>query len=153
MGVINLWVAPMRFALAEALAAAGGGDAPVGAVVLDEDGHIIARAGNRRERDNDPMAHAEMLAIRQAAAKLGNWRLDDCTLVVTLEPCAMCAGAIGQSRLARLVFGATDEKAGAVASLFDLLRDPRLPHRPEVVSGILATECETMMKSFFESRR
>ena len=153
MGVINLWVAPMRFALAEALAAAGGGDAPVGAVVLDKDGHIIARAGNRRERDNDPMAHAEMLAIRQAAAKLGNWRLDDCTLVVTLEPCAMCAGAIGQSRLARLVFGATDEKAGAVASLFDLLRDPRLPHRPEVVSGILAEECEAMLKSFFDARR
>jgi len=143
----------MRFALAEAAAAAGGGDTPVGAVVLDASGHIIARAGNRRERDNDPLAHAELLAIRQAAEALGNWRLDDCTLVVTLEPCAMCAGAIGQSRLARLVFGATDEKAGAVSSIFDLLRDPRLPHRTEVVSGILAEECEAMLKGFFETRR
>jgi len=143
----------MRAALDEAQAAAEAGDTPIGAVVLGASGQIIARAGNRRQRDHDPLAHAEMLALRAAAEVLGSWRLDDCTLVVTLEPCAMCAGAIAQARLARLVFGATDEKAGAVASLFDVLRDPRLPHRPQVVPGVLASECAEVLQQFFDARR
>ena len=153
---MTIWDAPMKAALAEAAAAAEGGDAPIGAVVLgpgDGASAIIARAGNRRVRDADPLAHAEMLALRAAALTLGSWRLDGCTMVVTLEPCAMCAGAIAQARLARLVFGALDDKAGAVASLFDVLRDPRLPHRPEVISGVLADDCESVLKGFFEARR
>jgi len=145
----------MRAALAEAAKAAEGGDAPIGAVILapGASANMIASAGNRRVRDADPLAHAEMLALRAAAQTLGNWRLDDCTLVVTLEPCAMCAGAIAQARLGRLVFGAADEKAGAVASLFDVLRDPRLPHRPEVVPGVLAEDCEALLREFFQARR
>ena len=154
---MTIWDAPMRAALAEAADAAEAGDMPVGAVVLaPADGgasKIIARAGNRRERDHDPLAHAEMLALRAAAEVTGSWRLDDCTIVVTLEPCAMCAGAIAQARLARVVFGALDEKAGAVASLFDVLRDPRLPHRPQVISGVLANECAEILKQFFDARR
>lgn len=143
----------MRQALDEAAQAASWGDVPIGAVILDGDGQVIARAANQRQRDDDPFAHAEMLALQRASEIRGSWRLDDATLVVTLEPCAMCAGAIGQARLARLVFGAFDPKAGAVASLFDVLRDPRLPHRPQVVSGVLAEQCLTLMRQFFELHR
>ena len=145
----------MRLALFEAARAAGRGDVPVGAVVLDENVEVIASAHNRREVDEDPLAHAEMLALREASAHRpsGGWRFDGCTLVVTLEPCAMCAGAIAQTRLRRLVFGAFDPKAGAVSSLFDVLRDPRLPHRVEVVSGVLAAESETLLRDFFNARR
>ena len=149
------WDAAMRLALSEASAAAAHGDVPVGAVVLDENGEVIASAHNRREIDDDPLAHAEMLALRQArdGRPSGGWRLDGCTLVVTLEPCAMCAGAIAQTRLQRLVFGAFDPKAGAVSSLFDVLRDPRLPHRVDVVSDVLAAESEALLRAFFDARR
>jgi len=143
------WDDAMRLALSEASSAAAHGDVPIGAVILDAQGAVIAQAGNRRQADDDPLAHAEMLALRQA----GGWRLDGCTLVVTLEPCAMCAGAIAQTRLQRLVFGAFDPKAGAVSSLFDVLRDPRLPHRVEVVSGVLASESEALLRDFFDARR
>ena len=143
----------MAEALAEAGAAADRGDVPIGAVVLDGDGHVIARAGNERVATGDPLAHAEVVALRRAAEALGGWRLDGCTLVVTLEPCAMCAGALVQARLARLVFGAYDPKAGAVASLVDVVRDPRLPHRPEVVGGVLADECAAVLADFFAVRR
>jgi len=143
----------MQAALDEAATAALAGDVPVGAVILDGDGHILARASNRRERDNEPLAHAEILALQQASHALGNWRLDDCTLVVTLEPCAMCAGAVAQARLRRLVFGAFDLKAGAVASIFDVLRDPRLPYRPEVVSGVMASQSEALLAQFFAAHR
>ena len=149
----TLWQAPMRAALDQAAIAAAAGDVPVGAVVLDGSGRVIASACNRRERDQDPLAHAEMLALRQASVELSSWRLDDCTMVVTLEPCAMCAGAIAQTRLRRLVFGAFDAKAGAVASVFDVLRDPRLPHRPLVVSGVMSTECEALLTHFFGTHR
>jgi len=143
----------MQAALDEAALAAAAGDVPVGAVVLDGDGRIVARAHNQRERDQDPLAHAEMLALRGASLALGAWRLDACTLVVTLEPCAMCAGAVAQTRLQRLVFGAFDPKAGAVASVFDVLRDPRLPHRPLVVSGVMADESQALLARFFETHR
>jgi tRNA(adenine34) deaminase len=143
----------MRVALAEAEAAAGHGDVPVGAVVLAPDGTELARGRNRREQRRDPTAHAELEALRAAATALGTWRLDGCTLVVTLEPCAMCAGALVQARVARLVFGADDPRAGAVTSLFDLVRDPRLPHRVEVHRGILAASCAELLRSFFTSRR
>jgi len=143
----------MRRALAEAAAAAEHGDVPIGAVVLDSAGTVVAAAGNERELTGDPLAHAEVLALRRAAQAVGGWRLDDCTLVVTLEPCAMCAGALVQARVARLVFGAFDPKAGAVASLADVVRDPRLPHRVEVVSGVLAGESETLLSGFFAARR
>jgi tRNA(adenine34) deaminase len=126
---------------------------PVGAVILDEAGAIIARARNRREADRDPTAHAEIVAIRQAAAALGRWRLTGLTLVVTLEPCTMCAGAVTAARLGRLVYGAEDPKAGAVGSLWDVLRDPRLNHRPEVIGGVLASECGAVLREFFETRR
>jgi tRNA(adenine34) deaminase len=143
----------MRVALAEAEAALDHHDVPVGAVVLAPDGTELARGRNRREQQRDPTAHAELEALRAAAATLGTWRLDGCTLVVTLEPCAMCAGALVQSRVARLVFGADDPKAGAVTSLFDLVRDPRLSHRVEVHRGILADDCATLLRSFFTTRR
>jgi tRNA(adenine34) deaminase len=143
----------MRVALAEARAALEHDDVPVGAVLLAPDGRELARGRNRRERQHDPTAHAELEALRAAAAALGSWRLDGCTLVVTLEPCAMCAGALVQSRVATLVFGADDPKAGAVTSLFDLVRDPRLPHRVEVRRGILADDCATLLRSFFTPRR
>jgi tRNA(adenine34) deaminase len=142
----------MRLALAEAVQASPV-DIPVGAVVLDEAGTIIAQARNRREADRDPTAHAEILAIRQAARILGRWRLTDLTLVVTLEPCTMCAGAVTVARLGRLVYGAEDPKAGAVGSLWDVLRDARLNHRPEVIGGVLATECGTVLREFFAARR
>jgi tRNA(adenine34) deaminase len=143
----------MRVALAEARAALDHDDVPVGAVVLAPDGSELARAHNRREETADPTAHAELEALRAAARSLGTWRLDGCTIVVTLEPCAMCAGALVQSRVARLVFGADDPKAGAVTSLFDLVRDPRLPHRVEVLRGVLADDCAAVLRAFFASRR
>ena len=128
-------------------------DVPVGAVILDEAGTVVARARNRREIDRDPTAHAEMLAIRQAAAAVGSWRLTGLTLVVTLEPCTMCAGAVTVARLARVVYGAEDPKGGAVGSLWDVLRDTRLNHRPEVIGGVLAAECGDLLRDFFEARR
>lgn len=147
------WQPAMSQALAEARAAAAAGEIPVGAVVLDPAGQIVAGAGNRRERDADPTAHAEVVAMRQAAAALGEWRLTDHTLVVTLEPCTMCAGAIVQARIGRVVFGAWDEKAGAVASLWDVVRDPRLNHRPEVTSGVEEAACRQLLQDFFGDRR
>ena len=149
----------MRLALAEAAAAqpemtgTGQDDVPVGAVILDEAGTILARARNRREADRDPTAHAEMVAIRQAAQVSGSWRLTGLTLVVTLEPCTMCAGAVTLARLGRLVYGAEDPKAGAVGSLWDVLRDRRLNHRPEVIGGVLADECGAVLREFFAARR
>ena len=129
------------------------GDVPVGAIVLNFDGEVIGRGYNTREDDADPTGHAEVNAIREAALVTGEWRLEDCTLVVTLEPCTMCAGAIVQSRVARLVFGAFDEKAGAVGSLWDVVRDRRLNHRPEVISGVRAEESTAMLQEFFAGHR
>ena len=143
----------MRRALEQARLAPEHGDVPVGAVVLSPDGVVLACAHNDREGSTDPTAHAEVLAVRAAAAALGSWRLSGCTLVVTLEPCAMCAGALVLARLARVVYGASDPKAGAAGSLFDLLRDRRLNHRPEVVAGVLAEECAALLQDFFEQRR
>lgn len=143
----------MRLALEEARAAPAHGDVPVGAVVVGPDGALLGRGRNRREETTDPTAHAELEAMRAAARGLGSWRLDGCTLVVTLEPCAMCAGAAAQARMARLVFGADDPKAGAVTSLWDLVRDPRLPHRVEVHRGVLADESAGLLRSFFRGRR
>jgi tRNA(adenine34) deaminase len=143
----------MRVALAEARVASGHDDVPVGAVVLAPDGTELARGRNRREQTGDPTAHAELEALRAAAGALGSWRLDGCTLVVTLEPCAMCAGALVQARVGRLVFGADDPRAGAVTSLFDLVRDPRLPHRVEVHRGVLADDCAALLRAFFAGRR
>ncbi|MFF9806939.1 tRNA adenosine(34) deaminase TadA [Streptomyces coeruleorubidus] len=143
----------MRLALDEAVEAVRGGDVPVGAVVLAPDGTTVLAAGhNEREAGGDPTAHAEVLALRRAAAVLGRWRLAGCTLVVTLEPCTMCAGAIQQSRVDRLVYGARDDKAGAAGSLWDLVRDRRLNHRPEVIEGVLAEECAGLLTEFFRGR-
>ncbi|MFG3046963.1 tRNA adenosine(34) deaminase TadA [Streptomyces sp. NPDC004673] len=143
----------MRLALAEAGRAALGGDVPVGAVVLGPDGTTVLGAGhNEREATGDPTAHAEVLALRRAAAVLGEWRLTGCTLVVTLEPCTMCAGALVQSRVDRVVYGARDDKAGAAGSLWDVVRDRRLNHRPEVVAGVLAEECARPLTEFFRGR-
>ncbi|MGI5481936.1 tRNA adenosine(34) deaminase TadA [Streptomyces lavendofoliae] len=142
----------MRRALEEAGRAARAGDVPVGAVVLSPDGTVLATGHNEREVTGDPTAHAEVLALRRAAGAYGEWRLTGCTLVVTLEPCVMCAGALVQSRVDRLVFGALDEKAGAVGSLWDLVRDRRLNHRPEVVQGVLAEECAALLTGFFRDR-
>jgi tRNA(adenine34) deaminase len=144
--------AAMALAIAEARRALDHDDVPIGAVVV-RDGTVIAARHNERERSGDPTAHAEILALRDAAAAVGHWRLDDCTLVVTLEPCFMCAGAVVNGRLGRLVFGATDPKAGAVGSLFDVPADVRLNHRPPVTGGVLATECGDLLRSFFASRR
>ena len=143
----------MRAALAEAAAAAAAGDVPVGAVVLDDAGVIVARGRNRREADGDPTAHAEIVAIREAARAVGSWRLDGLTLVVTLEPCTMCAGAITAARLGRLVYGAADARAGAVGSLWDVVRDQRLVPVPEVIGGVLADECQQVIVMFFANRR
>jgi tRNA(adenine34) deaminase len=143
----------MDLALDEARLALAHDDVPVGAIVTDAHGDVIGRGHNRREVDGDPTAHAEVVAIREAAARLGTWRLDGCTLVVTLEPCTMCAGAIVQSRIATLVFGADDERAGAVVSLFDTVRDPRLLHTPNVVRGVLADASATLLRDFFAERR
>ncbi|QKW04704.1 tRNA adenosine(34) deaminase TadA [Streptomyces sp. NA02536] len=143
----------MRLALDKAAGAVRGGDVPVGAVVLAPDGTtVLAAAHNEREAAGDPTAHAEVLALRRAAAELGEWRLAGCTLVVTLEPCTMCAGAIQQSRVDRVVYGARDEKAGAVGSLWDLVRDRRLNHRPEVIEGVLSEECARLLTEFFRER-
>jgi len=142
----------MRLALREAQAALAEDEAPVGAVIV-RGGRVIASAHNQREQLRDPTAHAEMIAITQAAASVGGWRLDDCTLYVTLEPCAMCAGAIVLARLPRVVYGATDPKAGAVASLYRLLDDPRLNHRAEVVGGVLAADCGDILTRFFAEKR
>jgi len=147
----------MRMALAEAAAAARDGpeplDVPVGAVILDPAGAVVARGRNRREADGDPTAHAEIVAMRAAARVAGNWRLEGHTLVVTLEPCTMCAGAISLARISRLVYGAADPKAGAVGSLWDVLRDRRLGHRTEVLGGVLAEECGALLREFFAQRR
>jgi tRNA(adenine34) deaminase len=143
----------MRAALAEAEAAAAAGDVPVGAVVIDDAGTIVARGHNRREADHDPTAHAELEAIRAAARSAGQWRLAGLTLVVTLEPCTMCAGAVTNARLDRLVFGAADPRAGAVGSLWDVVRDQRLVPVPEVIGGILADECLAVLRTFFAQRR
>ena len=143
----------MTEALAEARLALGTGDVPVGAVVVGPDGLVVGRGHNAREATGDPTAHAEMVALRAAAAALGRWRLDDCTLVVTLEPCAMCAGAVVLARVPRLVLGAWDPKAGAVGSVHDLVRDRRLNHRVEVVGGVLADEAAALLTAFFEDRR
>jgi tRNA(adenine34) deaminase len=143
----------MRLALDEARLAVQGGDVPVGAVVLSPDGTTVLAAGhNEREATGDPTAHAEVLALRRAAARLGEWRLSGCTLVVTLEPCTMCAGALVQSRVERVVYGARDEKAGATGSVWDVVRDRRLNHRPEVVEGVLPEECATLLTDFFRDR-
>ena len=143
----------MRAAIAEAHHALATDDVPVGAVVLDADGDVVAAAHNRREADSDPTAHAEVLAIKAASESLGRWRLDGCTLVVTLEPCTMCAGAIVLARLDRLVFGAYDAKAGAVGSLWDVVRDRRLNHRPAVIGGVLADEASAPLQEFFSHHR
>ena len=143
----------MQQAIELARGASNFDDVPVGALIVNEQGEVLATGQNLREKDNDPTAHAEMVAIKNAGNKTGNWRLDDLTLVVTLEPCVMCAGAIAQSRMKRLVYGAFDEKAGAVGSLWDVVRDRRLPHRPEVVSGVLADECGTILSEFFKAQR
>ena len=145
--------AAMRAALDEARAALASGDVPIGAVVLGPDGAVLGSGRNVRERDADPTGHAELVAIRDAATRLGQWRLTGCTLVVTLEPCTMCAGAVVLSRLDRLVFGAYDDKAGAVGSLWDVVRDRRLNHRPEVVGGLLAEECRGLLDDFFAHQR
>lgn len=141
----------MGQALAEARLS--GDDVPIGAVVLDPTGAVIGRGRNQRELHHDPTAHAEIVAMREAARAVGEWRLEGCTLVVTLEPCTMCAGAIVNARIARLVYGASDEKAGAVGSLWDVVRDRRLNHRPEVMGGVRADECAALLKEFFKEQR
>ncbi|WP_051871847.1 tRNA adenosine(34) deaminase TadA [Streptomyces sclerotialus] len=161
------WAAPMRQALGEAALAPGTGDVPVGAVVLSADGRVIGTGHNAREATGDPTAHAEVLAIRAAARTLQeearaagtgegrrgtDWRLTGCTLVVTLEPCTMCAGAIVLSRVDRVVYGARDEKAGAAGSLWDVVRDRRLNHRPEVITDVLADDCAALLTDFFRHR-
>ena len=128
-------------------------EVPIGAVVLDASGTVIASAHNERETGSDPTAHAEVLALRRAGAALGSWHLDGCTLAVTLEPCTMCAGAVVLARIGRLVFGAWDPKAGAVGSLWDVVRDRRLNHRPEVAAGVRADECGALLVDFFATRR
>ena len=142
----------MREALVVAKSALSTGDVPVGAIVVNKDGVIVGKGFNEREANNDPTAHAEVVAIRNAAARLQNSRLDGCTLIVTLEPCAMCAGAIAQSRISKLVFGAWDEKAGAVGSVWDVLRDPRSIYKVEVTSGVLEEECAGLLKEFFSDK-
>jgi tRNA(adenine34) deaminase len=143
----------MRLALDEAALALPTGDVPVGAVVVDGGGAVIGRGHNVREADGDPTGHAEVRALQQAARAVGGWRLDGATLVVTLEPCTMCAGALVLARVGRLVYGAQDPKAGAVGSLWDVVRDRRLNHRPEVVAGVLAGECGEALRAFFRGHR
>lgn len=147
------YAAAMRLALAAARAAGESGDVPVGAVVLDPSGEVLATGYNDRERTADPTGHAEIVALRGAAARIGEWRLTGCTLVVTLEPCTMCAGAVVAARLDRLVYGAADLKAGAVGSLWDVVRDRRLNHRPEVLAGVLEDDCGVLLTEFFARRR
>ena len=143
----------MQQAIALAKDAAAHNDVPVGALVVNEQGEILGTGHNLREESNDPFAHAEIVAMRNAATKISNWRMDDLTMVVTLEPCAMCAGAISQSRFKRLVFGAWDEKAGAVGSVWDVIRDQRSLNKVEVVSGVLEKECSAILTNFFEEKR
>ena len=143
----------MQQAILLAKEAALKGDIPVGALVVDDSGTIIGIGANLREQDNDPTAHAEIVAIRNAASEIGSYRLDDLTMVVTLEPCGMCAGAIAQSRIKRLVFGSFDEKYGAVGSVWDLLRDARAIYKPEVLSGVLEKECSELLTDFFTTKR
>jgi tRNA(adenine34) deaminase len=143
----------MRLALAQADEAAAGDEVPVGCVVLGPDGQVLGRGSNQREATHDPTGHAEVVALRRAGAALGGWRLDGCTLVVTLEPCTMCAGAIVAARVDRLVFGAYDPKAGAVGSLWDVVRDRRLNHRPEVVAGVLEADCASRLRDWFAGLR
>jgi len=157
---VDRWYEPMGLALEEARLALRASDSagrpadvPIGAVVLGPDGEVLGRGHNRREVTHDPTAHAEVLAIREAAAALGTWRLDECTLVVTLEPCAMCAGAALLARVARVVLGAWDEKAGATGSVWDIVRDPRMNHFVQVVSGVREAECSALLVDFFSSRR
>jgi tRNA(adenine34) deaminase len=151
---VTVWADAMRLALAEAQRAAEHDDVPIGAVVLDPAGNVVAVAGNEREVAGDPTAHAELLALRRAVAVVGDgWRLDGCTIVVTLEPCTMCAGALVLARVSRLVFGTADPKAGAVGSLWDVVRDRRLNHRPEVVGGVLEEECAAVLRDFFAAHR
>ena len=147
------WHEPMRLALAEARAALATDDVPIGAVVLDPTGEVIGTGRNVREAERDPTGHAEVVALRAAALSVGEWRLTGCTLVVTLEPCTMCAGAAVLARVERVVFGAYDDKAGAVGSLWDVVRDRRLNHRPEVVSGVLAAESTELLDGFFKLHR
>jgi tRNA(adenine34) deaminase len=143
----------MGLALDEAAAAAEAGDVPVGAIVLGPDGRVLARRHNERELRGDPTAHAELLAIQDAAAALGDWRLNDCTVVVTLEPCPMCAGLLVGARVGRVVFGAVDPKAGACGTLYNLCSDPRLNHEVEVVGGLRAAACSAQLSAFFAGRR
>jgi tRNA(adenine34) deaminase len=143
----------MQQAIELAKGASNFDDVPVGALIVNEQGEVLATGQNLRGKDNDPTAHAEMVAIKNAGNKISNWRLDDLTLVVTLEPCVMCAGAIAQSRMKRLVYGAFDEKAGAVGSIWDVIRDPRALTKIEVVSGVLADECAVLLKDFFNKKR
>lgn len=142
----------MREALRIAGSALSTGDVPVGAIIVNKDGVVVGKGFNEREANSDPTAHAEIVAIRSAASRLQNWRLDGCTLIVTLEPCAMCAGAIAQSRISKLIFGAWDEKAGAVGSVWDVLRDPRSIFKVEVTSGVLEKECAALLKDFFSDK-
>lgn len=144
---------PMGAALDEARAALATGDVPIGAIVLDADGTVVGRGRNVREAEGDPTGHAEIVALREAARTTGSWRLEGCTLVVTLEPCTMCAGAAVLARVARVVFGAYDDKAGAVGSLWDVVRDRRLNHRPEVVVGVRAEESTALLDDFFRGQR
>jgi tRNA(adenine34) deaminase len=143
----------MQAALVQAALAAESGDVPIGAVVLSASGEVVASGHNVRERDGDPTGHAELVALRAAAEALGEWRLTGCTLVVTLEPCTMCAGAAVLARVDRVVFGAYDEKAGAAGSLWDVVRDRRLNHRPEVISGVLDDDSTRLLDSFFRTHR
>ena len=143
----------MQQAISLAKEAAAKGDVPVGALVVDDAGNVVGQGANLRVQDNDPTAHAEIIAIRDAAKKIGNYRLDDLTMLVTLEPCGMCAGAIAQSRMKRLVFGAFDKKAGAVGSVWDLLRDTKAIYKPEVISGVLDAESTSILRNFFKDSR
>jgi tRNA(adenine34) deaminase len=149
---LSQWEDSMRLALDQARMASMHGDVPVGAVIVDQAGTVLAAAGNEREIRRDPTAHAEILVLREASRRLRSWRLTGLTLVVSLEPCTMCAGALVLARVARLIFGAFDPKAGAVSSLFDVVRDPRLNHRVEVRGGVLEAECSALLKDFFASR-
>lgn len=143
----------MNQAIAIAHQASNSGDVPVGALIINKDGVVIGKGSNEKEANNDPTAHAEIVAIRNATSRLQNSRLDECTLVVTLEPCAMCAGAIAQSRISHLIFGAWDEKAGAVGSVWDVLRDPRSIFKVDVTAGVLERECAALLKDFFSDKQ
>jgi tRNA(adenine34) deaminase len=143
----------MQQAILLAKAAGDNGDVPVGALVVNESGEVLGAGHNLRQVNNDPTAHAEIVAIRMASSKLNNWRMDDLTMIVTLEPCAMCAGAISQSRFKRVVFGAWDEKAGAVGSVWDVIRDPRSLNKVEVITGVLEKDCALLLSDFFEKKR